>query len=434
MNPRLIVVAAALLGALTQPRSPAADWPQWRGINRDGLSAETGLLKSFPSAGPTLVWKSQDVGLGYSTVAVVGGIVYGFGSTGDRTDEFLYALDSANGKEKWRTTIKNIQPDKTFNADWGGGPRGTPTVDGDRIYALGAQGDLVCVETATGKLVWHKSMTKDFKGKLMSPSMWGYSESPLVDGDQVVCSPGGSDGTLAALDKKTGNVLWRSKDISAAATYSSIIVATVGDVRHYVQLTADGPAGFSPKDGTVLWHEKVTDFKTAAIPTPIFHDNMVYVTAAYGAGCGMVKLTPDGNGGLKSEVAYTKKVIENHHGGAVLVGEHVYSCDKSNGLTCQELKTGKVAWSAEKKVDTGSLIAADGCIYCYGQRTGSLVCVEANPAKFVEKGRFTIPQKSTKRKKSGGIWTHPVIADGKLYLRDQELLFCFDLRESRAQK
>jgi outer membrane protein assembly factor BamB len=427
MNLRLIAIAAGLLVAAGL--APAADWPQWRGPSRDDVSTETGLLKSFPSGGPKVVWKSEEAGLGYSGVAIVNGTVYGFGANADKGEEFVFALDAADGKQKWQTKIKNAQS-LNILTDWGGGPRCTPTVDGDRLYVIGAQGDMACLQTNSGSILWQTSLTKDLKGKLMSG--WGFSESPLVDGDQVVCTPGGDGGTLAALDKMTGKVRWRSTDLSAKAAYSSIIIAQVGDVRHYVQLTADGPAGFSPKDGKVLWQEKVTNFKTAVIPTPVFHDNCVYVTAGYEAGCGLVKLTPDGKGGLKSKVEYTNKVIQNHHGGVIQIGDYVYGSDPK-GLTCQEFKTGKVPW-VEKKVGKGSVVAADGCLYCYGEKDGTLICVEANPTKYVEKGRFKIPQTSDKRKKSGGVWTHPVIADGKMYLRDQELLFCFDLKDSRASR
>jgi outer membrane protein assembly factor BamB len=432
MNLRLTAIAAGLL--VVAGLAPAADWPQWRGTHRDDVSPETGLMKSFPSSGPKLAWKSTEAGLGYSGVAVVGGVVYGFGAEGDLDDEFVFALDAATGKQKWRAPIKNGQSLSVLT-QWGGGPRATPTVDGDRLYVIGVRGDLACVETATGKVAWQTSLPKDLKGKLMSG--WGYSESPLVDGDLVVCSPGGNEGTLAALDKMTGKVRWRSTSLSAKATYSSMIAAQVGDVRQYVQLTAEGPAGFSPADGKVLWHEKVSDWRTATIPTPIFHDNSVYVTASYGSGCGLVRLTPDGKGGLTSKVEYTNK-IENHHGGVVRVGDYLYfTSGNANGkktgpFVCQDFKTGKVVWTADKKLEPSGLIVAGGCIYCYGQVTGTLACIEASPTGFVEKGRFTIPQTSDKRKKEGGIWTHPVIADGKLYLRDQELLYCFDLRDSRA--
>jgi outer membrane protein assembly factor BamB len=435
MSPRLTLIAAGLLVVagfgLAAParKSSAGDWPQWRGPKPDDICTETGLMKSFPGGGPPLAWKFEEAGIGYSGFAVVGGTLYGFGAVDKKGEEFVYALDTATGKEKWRTPIKNAKPLNILDT-WGVGPRGTPTVDGDRVYVLGGQADLACLRTDTGSILWQVSLTKDLKGKLMSG--WGYSESPLVDGDQVVCTPGGDGGTLAALDKMTGKVKWRSTGLSAQATYSSIIIAQVGDVRHYVQLTKDGPAGFNPKNGDVLWKEKVIegDWKTAVIPTPVFHDNCVFVTAGYGAGCGLVKLTPDGKGGIKSKTEYANKVMENHHGGVVLVGEHIYG-SAPKGLVCQNFKTGKESW-AEKKVGKGSVIAADGCLYCYGEKDGTLICVEANPTKFVEKGRFKIPQTSKMRAPSGLVWTHPVIADGKMYLRDQELLFCFDLKNGKA--
>jgi len=450
MNPRQctiiagMFIAAGSASSLAMAEAPArpgaaataAEWPQWRGPDRTGVSSETGLMKSFPSEGPKLAWTFKDAGNGYSGVAVVDGTVFAAGSASDKGDEFVFALDAATGKERWRTPIQNAQRLSPYTSSYGGGPRCTPTIDGDRLYVLGSQGDLVCLETGSGKLVWQKSLTKDLKGQIMS--MWGYSESPLVDGDLLICTPGGNQGALAALDKKTGEVRWRSTDSSAKAAYSSIIIAKVGDIRHYVQLTADGPAGFDPKDGKLLWKEKVTRWNVASIPTPIFRDNCVYVTSAYGSGCGLIKLTPNGQGGIKSEVVYAKNKIENHHGGMVLVGDNVYgSMGNANSkdtlpFICQNFKTGEIAWQTRNELEPSSVIAADGKLYCYGQQTGTLVCIEANPKKFTETGRFTIPATSNRRARQGGIWTHPVIADGKLYLRDQELLYCFDLRDAKV--
>jgi outer membrane protein assembly factor BamB len=434
MHVRPFVFAAGLVVA---GLAPAADWPQWRGLHRDDVSTETGLMASFPSGGPRLAWKFEDAGVGYSGVAIAGGTIYGFGSTGDREGEFVFALDEATGTQKWRTPLVNEKKLPGFLDQWGGGPRCTPTVDGDHVFVLGSQGDLACLETSGGKLVWQINLLKDLKGKLMSG--WGYSESPLVDGDQVVCSPGGDEGALTALDKLTGKVRWRSTGLSAKATYASIVISEAGGVRHYVQLTKDGPAGFSPKDGKVLWHEMVADvWDVATIPTPIAHGDYVYVTADYKASCGLVKLTPDGQGGLKSKVVYVNKVMTNHHGGVVLLRGHVYGTSgniaghKTGNFVCQDFLTGKQVWSEKKALEPSSVIAAGDHIYCYGQATGTLACMDASPAGFKETGRFKIPQTSDKRKKEGGIWTHPVIANGKLYLRDQELLFCFDLKDGRA--
>jgi outer membrane protein assembly factor BamB len=428
MNLRLTAIVAGLFVAAGL--APAADWPQFRGPHRDDISSETGLMKTFPEGGPRLAWTFEQAGIGYSGFSVVGNRLYSMGDEGQ--DEFVFALDTATGKEVWR---QKIGP--SFSNGFGGGPRCTPTVAGDSVCVLGPKGDLACLAAADGKVRWATNLVKDLKGKLQPPG-WGYSESPLVDGDQVICTPGGNDGALAALDLATGKVRWRSAGLSAESGYASIVISEAGGVRHYVQLTRDGPAGFSPKDGKMLWHERVADFKTAAIPTPIVHGDYVYVNASYGAGCGMIKLTGDGSGGLKSEVVYTDPKLENHHGGVVRVGEHLYfSAGSAMGKTtlpfvCQDFKTGKVAWRQADTVEPSGVIFADGYIYCYGQKTGALVCVAANPTGFTEKGRFTIPKQTTKRSRAGGIWTHPVIADGKLYLRDQELLFCFDLRDGRA--
>ncbi len=416
----LALSAVAAWGGAARP----ADWPQWRGPQRDGRSTETGLLKSFPAGGPKLLWTFDKAGTGFSSPAVVGDRLYSVGDDGSQ--EFVFALDAATGKQLWRQPFG-----ATFEVDHGGGPRGTPTVDGDALYVLGPLGDLACLATADGKVRWKVNLVRDLHGELMSH--WGYSESPLVDGDQVVCTPGGEEGTLAALDKKTGQVRWRSTGLSAKATYSSIVISNAAGVRHYVQLTKDGPAGFSPKDGKVLWQEAVSQFEVASIPTPVVSGDYVYVTSSYGAGCGLVKLSADGRGGLKSEVVYAnRRVIDNHVGGVILAGQHVFGSSgiannvRSLPFVCQDFRTGKVAW--QHTLEPSAPVYADGHLYCYGQNTGTIVCVEATPKGYVEKGRFTIPKQSADRDPSARIWTPPVIANGKLYLRDQELLFCFDLR------
>jgi outer membrane protein assembly factor BamB len=291
-------------------------------------------------------------------------------------------------------------------------------------------GDLVCLEAATGKPIWQKSLVRDFGGGIPN---WGYSESPLVDGDQVVCSPGGQGGTLAAFDKETGQLRWRSTGLSAKAGYSSVVVSEAGGVRHYVQMTGDGVAGFSPKDGTVLWQQPdVAVNRTAVIPTPVVRGDHVFVTSGYGAGCGLIKLTADGRGGLKPEVVYKNRNMVNHHGGVVLVGDHLYGySDDGRQWRCLEFQTGKVVWGSNK-LEKGAIGYADGKLFCYGEQTGTLVVVDASPDGWRESGRFTLPKKTSRRRPRGGIWPHPVVADGKLFLRDQELLYCFDVRAPRA--
>jgi outer membrane protein assembly factor BamB len=399
----------------------AADWPQWRGPDRTDISKETGLLKNWPREGPRLLWTDANAGVGYSGPAIVGERLYTMGARDDT--EYLYALDTKTGKEVWAAKVGPL-----FNNRWGDGPRGTPTVEGELLYAIGGQGQLVCLETKTGKLRWQTNLKSDLGGQMMSG--WGYTESPLVDGDKLVCSPGGSKGTLAALDKKTGKLLWRSKGLTDPAAYSSCIVAQVSGVRQYVQMTGKGVAGVAAKDGGLLWHYPKDNYRTAVIPTPIFHDDSVYATAGYGAGCDRIKLTPEGKGGIKAEEVYSNKNMVNHHGGVVLVGEHLYGySDSERAWICQEFKTGNIVWSEKRKLGKGSVTYADGHLYCYAESDGTAVLIEASPEGWKESGRFKIPRETTVRSPSGKIWTHPVVANGRLYLRDQDLIFCFDVSD-----
>jgi outer membrane protein assembly factor BamB len=400
-------------------RKSSFDWPQWRGPKRDNLSTETGLLKTWPEGGPKLVWTSDVVGLGYSGPAIIGDRLYTLGS--DEKSDFVIAVDTKSGEKIWKS---NIGPFVANN--WGGGPRSTPTVDGDHLYALSSAGDLACLKTKDGKKVWSSNLTSDLGG---GKPNWNYSESPLVDGEHVVCSPGGNRGTLAALNKKTGKLVWRSTKLKDPAGYSSIVPTTVGGVKQYVQLTMKGIAGVSPKDGNLLWYYAHPKYKIAVIPTPIVHDDYVYAAVGYGAGDVLLKLSPEAKG-VKAEQIYSPEAMntmDNKHEGVVLIGDYVYGWSDRGGWTCQELKTGKTMWQS-KKLGRGSITAADGMLYCYSEDRGTVVLVEASPEGWKEHGRFAIPKQSDKRSRSGGVWTHPVVANGKLYLRDQELLFCFDVK------
>jgi outer membrane protein assembly factor BamB len=415
----LLVGSLLFLMVASLALSAPADWPQWRGPKRDNLSAETGLLQSWPEKGPKLVWSSEDVGLGYSGPAIVGDRLFTLGS--DEENDYVVAVDVQNGKKTWAT---NIGPFVKNN--WGGGPRSTPTVDGDYLYALSSAGVLACLKTADGEKVWSVSLTDKLGGGRPN---WNYSESPLVDGEQVVCTPGGKQGTMAALNKKTGEVIWRSTELTDPAGYSSIVPTTVGNVKQYVQLTMKGIAGVAAKDGRRLWYYAHPKYKVAVIPTPIVHKNYVYAAVGYGAGDVLLELSPDGDG-TKAEQLYPQaamNVMDNKHEGIVLVGDYVYGWSDRGGWTCQELKTGKTMWQS-KKLGRGSITAADGRLYCYSEDRGTAVLIEASPEGWKEQGRFTIPKQSSKRSRSGGVWTHPVVANGKLYLRDQQLLFCYDVK------
>ncbi len=411
----LSLVAGLLAGALPLL---AADWPQWRGPNRDDVSKETGLLRTWPKDGPKLLWTFTDSGIGFSGPAIVGDRLYTMGGDGKTTS--VFCLDLTTQEKAWSTEVGPFFPHGN-----GDGPRGTPTVDGDLVFALSGHGDLVCVEKDTGTKRWHVNLKKDFSGQMASG--WGYSESVLVDGDKVVCTPGGGKGTLAALNKDTGEVIWRSKELKDPAVYSSIIAADVDGVRQYIQLTGGGMAGVAADDGRLLWHSD-QNAHGITVATPIYHDHCVYASTSYGVGCGLVKLTKAGDK-FKAEKVYgpdARKVMHNHHGGVVRVGEYVYGYSDRGGWTCQEFKTGKVMWQSNK-LGKGSVTYADGRLYCYTEGDGTAGLVEASPTGWKEDGRFKVPRRS-KMKHHGLVWTHPVVANGRLYLRDQDLIFCYDVK------
>ena len=404
----------ALLFAISLLTASAAsgDWPQWRGPDRTDVSKETGLLKSWPEGGPARIWLFEGAGLGYAGPAIAGGKLFTMGIR--ESSEWLIAVDAATGKELWATKIG-----AALKNGWGDGPRGTPTVDGANVYALGGQGSLICANVADGKVVWQKSM-KDFAGK--TPD-WGYTESVLIDGNKVVCTPGGGQGAVIALDKKTGDTLWQSKDFTDGAQYSSVIAANHNGAHQLIQLTMRHVAGLNAADGKVLW---TVDFpgKVAVIPTPIFQDGQVYVTAGYGVGCLSFKV------GANNAITglYTNKVMKNHHGGAILVDGHVYGHSDGVGWVCQNFKTGEEVWSEKNALGKGAVTYADGMLYCLAENNGTVALVDASPKGWKERSRFKLDPQTTQRNPQGRIWTHPVIAGGRLYLRDQELLSCYDVK------
>jgi outer membrane protein assembly factor BamB len=429
MKTRTLLLSAGLLCALAWPAF-SADWPQWRGPDRNDVSKETGLLKSWPKAGPKLLWTYKEAGIGFSGPAVVGERLYTLG--GDNDKEFVYALD-ISGTAPRRAWSLEVGP--FFSNRNGDGPRATPTVHGDLLYAVGAQGELLCAETATGKKLWRINLRSDLGGKMMSG--WGYSESPLVDGDKVVCTPGGPQGTLAALNKKTGEVEWRSKDLTDDAAYSSLVVGNAGGIRQYIVMTGASVSGVAAADGRLLWRYERPS-RVAAVPTPIVHDDHVYVSSGYGTGCCLLKLTAGTNGDLQCEKIYANDNMENQHGGVVLVDGHVYGSWGSNvprprqKWVCQDFLTGKVAWQVSDKLEKGSVTYADGRLYCYGEQNGAVVLIEASPRGWKEHGRFKVPVDRSQRSFNGRVWTHPVVANGRLYLRDQDFIFCYDVSAANA--
>jgi outer membrane protein assembly factor BamB len=405
----LFLVASASSLAI---RADGSDWPQFRGPDRTDVSKETGLLKSWPADGPKRVWLYENAGEGYSGPAIVAGKLFIMGTRDG--NECLLALDANSGKELWLTKIGSV-----YKESHGNGPRGTPTVDGDHVYALGSLGNLICANVADGKILWQQSMT-DLGGKHAN---WGYTESPLVDGEKVVCTPGGSKGAMAALDKKTGKLLWQSADFTDGAQYASIVPADLNGTRQYIQLMQQSIVGINSKDGKLLWKTPFPG-RVAVVPTPIYHDNQVYVTAGYGVGCKSIKIGPDN----KVSTVYENKVIKNHHGGVIRVGEYVYG-HADPGWACQEFKTGKEVWN-HRDFGKGAIACADNMFYCLEERSGTVALIDVSPKGWQEHGRFKLAPQSKNRASSGAIWTHPVISNGKLYLRDQEYIYCYDIKAS----
>ena len=403
--------AAALALAFFSSLSHAADWPHWRGADFDDQSKETGLLKEWPAEGPKKVWMFDDAGLGYSGFAVVSDTLYTMGAR-DAT-EFVIAIDTKTGKQKWAAEAGPL-----LNNNWGNGPRSTPTVDGDKVYAMSGKGVLSCLTAADGKLLWKVTM-EELGGKVPG---WGYTESVLVDGNLVICTPGGAQGSLAAFDKTTGKKAWQSMGWADPAQYSSIIPATHNGARQLIQLTMQSVGAVNATDGKVLWTVPFPG-KTAVIPSPIFNNGKVFVVAGYGVGCKMVDV------GAENKVTdvYANTDLVNHHGGVLLYQGNLYGFSEGKGWTCMDFATGAVKWQEKKALKKGAIHLADGMLYLLEEDSGTVVLADASPEGWKEHGRFKLDPQTTQRSKSGKIWTHPVVSGGRLYLRDQELLFSFDV-------
>jgi outer membrane protein assembly factor BamB len=377
------------------------------------VAHETGLLKSWPPDGPRLVWKAEGLGGGHSTPSISHGRVFGMSYRGQ--DEVVWALEAASGKPLWSTRI--APANFSIGQQARSGSNSTPTVDGDRLYALGESGDLVCLQVADGKLLWTKNLVNDFGGRVPG---WGYSESPLVDGEKVIATPGGSGATLVALNKENGDVIWKAQvPAGNNAQYASAIIADVDSQRQYIQFLGGGVVGIAAKDGKFLWRYDNPANHTANIATPIYRDHLVFAASGYSTGGGLARLMTSPSGVSATEVYFTKR-MQNHHGGVVLVGDNLYGFDGSN-LTCLNWKTGEVAWS-DRSVGKGSLVCADGHLYVRSEH-GTLALVEATPSGYVEKSRFEQPERSREP-----AWAHPVVVGGRLYVHDQDLLFCYDVR------
>jgi len=407
-----------LVPALAAAAIQAADWPQWRGPERTGISAETGLLREWPKEGPRLVWRRSDLGDGYATPIAAGERLYLLANQG-MDNEYVQARNISDGGIVWTYRLGNVgNPDQQPSYPMA---RSTPTLDGDNLYALGSDGDLVCLEAATGKPRWRKSLRADFGGK---PGKWAYAESPLVDGDVLVVTPGGAESTLVALDKKTGNVIWRAAVPGGdAAAYASAIVSNGGARKQYVQFLDKGVVGVDAGTGRFLWRYEKTSTGPANIATPIAHQNYVYSTNARRFGAGLVQLHPAAEG-VKAEEVYFEREAPNTLGGQVLVDGHLYGTNQQ-GLVAAEFLTGKPKWQAGG--GPGAVLYADGLLFVRNE-DGSVVLADASPEAYRERGRFTPPDGPRHTRPREVAWVYPVVANGRLYIRDLGTLWCYDVR------
>jgi outer membrane protein assembly factor BamB len=388
------------------------DWPRFRGKRLDNVSPDKGLLKEWPQGGPPVVWKATGVGSGYSSVAIAGGKVFTMGNKGDSV--YLVAVDQSNGTLLWSTKVGRA----------GGNLGCTPTVDGDYVYGMGEDSDLACVETGTGKLVWQKNLQQEFDGDFGS---WKYTESPLIDGAKLICTPGGRKNTIVALNKLTGELIWKCAVPfeETKAGYSSIVPASIGGLRQYVQLLSGGVVGIGANDGTVLWKYDRLGHNTANVPTPIVLGDQVFCSAGYGKGGALLQLTTVDDGTTAKEV-YFNPQLTNKHGGLVAVDGYVYGDHDDSGRPfCAEVKTGKVVWrKAQSGPGTGSACVtyADGHLYIRFDN-GVMALVPATPKEYKEVSTFRIPNAESQS------WSHPVVVGGKLYLRENDIIWCYDVKQ-----
>jgi outer membrane protein assembly factor BamB len=437
---RWLVPAIAGCFCLFITSARAEDWAQWRGPNRDGKSADTGLLKEWPKDGPPLAWRIDTLGGGYSAPSIAAGRIFGMGNRGE--EEVVWALSEKDGSEIWVTPLG---PAFRQQASQGKeGPACTPTVDDGRLYVEGLAGNVACLQVKDGKIVWQRSLTEDLGGRRPT---WSYRESPLVDGDKVIVTPGGADAIMVALNKLTGETIWKAKlpdspsaspaspggpggpsgrgggrggpGGGAGAAYVSPIVVDFDGQRQYV----------AASDGKFLWrYDKPANRMGINCSTPLYHDGTVFASSAYGAGGGLVKLSTDADGAVKAEEVYATTDMQNHHGGMILLDGYLYGASGGNeggALVCLDFKTGKVMWDQRQSAGRrakGSLAFADGLLY-YRMEDGTIVLIEPDPKQYTERSRFQQPDRSKQP-----AWPHPVIANGRLYIRDQDALFCYNIK------
>lgn len=422
----------------------ANDWPQWQGIHRDAISTETGLLKAWPEGGPKLAWRTTGLGGGDSTPSIADGRIFGMSNQG--SDEVVWALSESDGKPLWTTKLgPAFDQEKPQSKQ---GPGCTPTVDGDRLYVMGMAGNVACLKVDDGSIVWQRNLKDDFNA-IIPP--WSFRESPLIDGNKVIFTPGAAEVSVVALDKETGKTIWTSKTQTEeepkkeqpennsgdqrrgrrgpsgprpGAAYSSAIKLDLEGVPQIVQMTAKALVGIDANTGKLLWkYNRPANQMGINCSTPIFQDGLIFAASAYGNGGGAVKLSKSSDGEIEADEVYFTPNMQNHHGGMIVKDGALYGANGGNGggfLSCLDFKTGEVLWR-ERKAQKGGLAMADGLLYLRTEE-GTILLIEPSRNEYIELGRFEQPDRTDKP-----AWAHPVIANGKLYIRDHDLLLCYDI-------
>ncbi|WP_237564925.1 PQQ-binding-like beta-propeller repeat protein [Blastopirellula marina] len=418
--------AVAILGSSAIAAKPDdANWLQWRGPQREGKSTSTGLLKDWDAQPPKLLGMVEGLGGGYASVSIVDGMLYTTGNFDDA--QGVVAVDLATNQVAWKTPVTAEIPKHGY-----GGSRSTPTIDGDDLYVVLSDGTVACLDRMSGKVVWTRSFEKEYGAKRPN---WGFAESPLVDGNLLICTPGSDQALLLALNKKTGKEVWATKDAKLGdkgkgeAGYSSIVIGNGAGVKQYVQMTGRGLVAVRAKDGKFLYNYNPVANDVAVIPTPIVDGDYVFVSSGYQTGAGLVKLSKTRDGVSAEEVYFLEpKTFQNHHGGMVKLGDYIYAGTKHNeGFPiCIEMKTGEVQWGGDKRGEgkgSAAVLYADGN-FIFRYQSGEIVLVEATPKEYVLKGKF-MPEYQERES-----WSHPVVVDGKLYLREQDKLMIYDLTQN----
>jgi len=391
-------------------------WPCFHGPKRDNLSTETGLLKAWPEEGLELLWTTSGIGHGYSTVAISEGRIFTAGMTDKQT--YVIALDMS-GKELWRTLNGQSWEAADFQT-WAvpySGSRGTPSVDGDTVYHLSELGRLVALDVGSGEEKWTLDLMKTFKAE--KPE-YGYSESVLIDGNTLFCCPAGEDGYIVALEKGTGRKLWTNTEVKDPVGNCSIVIASIGGDRQLITLSATRILSFNPDKGHLLWDYPYVNSRENNIADVIVSEDLVFAASGYGKGCILLQPKRASDGTYSVEPVWTSELLDNHHGGVVLIDGSLYGAgSEARGWFCLDFKTGRQQWQTPGK---GSLTYADGHLYCYDER-GTMTLVKATPEKFDRIGSFRVPQGG-----EGLYWAHPVVCGGRLYVRHSDKLYVYRIR------